>query len=173
MLRKCVKSTFVFLVCVSFIIVNPHFGSFSVINTYAMPSSVTVKGTSVNVRSGPGTNYRLIGTVQLGYRIMPMEVLNDSQTNGKTWYKFNYNGQNGYIRSDFCKEATPYVYDANFENDLTVKRFPESYKAGLRELHAMYPNWIFTLHNNGYGTANMLERCEMIFFGIMQKNGGY
>lgn len=32
---------------------------------------------------------------------------------------------------------------------------------------------IFTLHNNGYGTANMLERCEMIFFGIMQKNGGY
>ena len=157
MLRKCVKSTFVFLVCVSFIIVNPHFGSFSVINTYAMPSSVTVKGTSVNVRSGPGTNYRLIGTVQLGYRIMPMEVLNDSQTNGKTWYKFNYNGQNGYIRSDFCKEATPYVYDANFENDLTVKRFPESYKAGLRELHAMYPNWIFTLHNTGLDFDYVLE----------------
>ncbi len=149
MLRKCVKSTFIFFMCVSFIIVNPHFGSFCVINTYAIPNSVTVKGTSVNVRSGPGTNYRLIGTVQLGYRIIPLEVLNDSQTNGKTWYKFNYNGQNGYIRSDFCKEATPYIYDANFENDLTVKRFPESYKAGLRELHAMFPNWIFTVHNTG------------------------
>ena len=86
-----------------------------------------------------------------------MEVLNDSQTNGKTWYKFNYNGQNGYIRSDFCKEATPYVYDANFENDLTVKRFPESYKAGLRELHAMYPNWIFTLHNTGLDFDYVLE----------------
>ena len=32
---------------------------------------------------------------------------------------------------------------------------------------------IFTLHNNGYGTANMIERCEIIFFSQMKKNGGY
>ena len=157
MLRKCVKSTFIFFMCVSFIIVNPHFGSFSVVNTYALPSSVIVKGTSVNVRTGPGTNYRLIGTVQLGQRITPLEVLNDATSNGKKWYKFNYNGQNGYIRSDFCNESKAYSYDANFEADLNMKGFPESYKAGLRELHANFPNWIFTVHNTGLDFNYVLD----------------
>ncbi len=157
MLRKCVKSTFIFFLCVSFIIVNPHFGSFSVINTYAMPSFVTVKGTSVNVRTGPGTNYRLLGTVNLGQKITPLELVNDATANGKKWYKFNYNGQTGYIRSDFCKEAATYVYDASFEQDLTMKGFPESYKAGLRELHATYPNWIFTVHNTNLDFNYVLE----------------
>lgn len=160
MLKKMIKRAFVFLLCVSFFIVNPHFNFLSAIYTYALPSSVSVKGTSVNVRSGPGTSYRILGTVSLGYRLMPLDVQNDVFANGKKWYKFSYNGQNAYIRTDFTKESVSYVYDAEFEAELSMKGFPESYKVGLRDLHANYPNWIFTLHNTGldfnYVTDNEL-----------------
>ena len=157
MLKKCVKRAFVFLLCASFIIVKPHFGLFSIYYTYAAASSVIVKGTQVNVRTGPGTNYKLIGTVPLGFRITPLATVKDAASNGKTWYKFLYNNQNAYIRSDFCKEAKAYVYDANFEADLTSKGFPESYKVGLRDLHANFPNWIFTMHHTGQDFNYVLE----------------
>ena len=121
MLKKCVKRAFVFLLCVSYLVINPHFSFFSVKNVYALPSSVMVKGTSVNVRSGPGTSYSLLGTVPLGYKLTPTESLNDATGNGKTWYRFRYNNQNAYIRSDFTKEMSTYVYDAAFENDLNIK----------------------------------------------------
>ena len=149
MLRKILKRAFAFLLCSSFFIVNPHFSFFGAIYTYALPSSVSVKGTSVNVRSGPGTSYRILGTVSLGYRLTPMDIQNDASSNGKKWYKFMYNGQNAFIRTDFTKESVTYSYDAEFEADLSMKGFPESYKVGLRDLHANYPNWIFTLHKTG------------------------
>ena len=157
MLRKMLKRAFAFLLCCSFFIINPHFNYWGAIWTYALPSSVTVKGTSVNVRSGPGTTYRILGTVSLGFRLLPLDMQNDVSANGKKWYKFNYNGQNGFIRSDFTKEATAYVYDAEFEADLSRKGFPESYKVGLRDLHANYPNWIFTLHRTGLDFNYVLD----------------
>ena len=145
------------MLCVSFIIVEPHFVFFSVNYSYAAASSFIVKGTQVNVRTGPGTNYKLLGTVPLGFRIVPLDTKKDSSSNGKLWYKFLYNNQNAYIRSDFCREAKAYVYDANFEADLTSKGFPESYKIGLRDLHANFPNWIFTLHHTGQDFNYVLE----------------
>ena len=157
MTRKMLKRAFTFLLCCSILIINPHFVYNAVFCTFALPSSVTVKGTSVNLRSGPGTNYGKIGTVSLGFRLNPIEELKDSSSNGKTWYKFIYNNQNAYIRSDFTKAAIGYTYDAQFENELNNKGFPESYKQGLRELHANYPNWIFTLHNTGLDFNYVLE----------------
>ena len=146
MLRKCLKRAFAFLVCVSFLVVNPNLSRFSVYFTYALPSSVMIKGTQVNIRSGPGTNYSILGTLPLGYKLTPTSSLDDSSGNGKTWYRFAYNNQNAYVRSDFTKEMSTYVYDANFEAELTMKGFPESYKDGLRDLHANYPLWTFNLH---------------------------
>lgn len=157
MLRKMVKRAFVFLLCASFFIINPHFNFLGAIYTYALPSSVSVKGTSVNVRSGPGTSYRILGTVSLGFRFAPLDLQNDVAANGKKWYKFSYNGQNAYIRSDFTKETATYTYDAQFEADLSMKGFPESYKVGLRDLHANYPNWIFTLHRTGLDFNYVLD----------------
>ncbi|HAL74471.1 MAG TPA: hypothetical protein DCM45_05185, partial [Clostridiales bacterium] len=45
-------------------------------------------------------------------------------------------------------ETTP-TTTVDFEELLSAEGFPESYKAGLRELHALYPNWLFkALHTN-------------------------
>ena len=143
--------------CVSFFIVDPHFIFFGAIYSYALPSAVSVKGTSVNIRSGPGTSYSLLGTVPLGYKLNPLDSLNDSSGNGKIWYKFRYNDQNAYIRSDFTREMSTYSYDATFEADLNMKCFPESYKDALRDLHANYPNWIFTLHRTGLDFSYVVD----------------
>lgn len=155
MLRKYVKRAFVFLLCVSFFITNTKLSNFSVV--HALPSSVMVKGTSVNVRSGPGTTYGLLGTLPLGYKLTPLEALNDSGGNGKTWYRFQYNNQSAYIRSDFTRETANYVYDANFEADLAAKGFPESYKVGLRDLHANYPLWTFYMQKVDLDFSYVLE----------------
>ena len=34
--------------------------------------------------------------------------------------------------------------DTDFETELEAQGFPESYKTGLRQIHKMYPDWIFT-----------------------------
>ena len=109
------------------------------------------------MRSGPGTSYRILGTVSLGYRLNPIEIQNDASSNGKSWYKFVYNGQDAFIRTDFTKETATYVYDAEFEADISMKGFPESYKVGLRDLHANFPQWIFTLHNTGLDFNYVLD----------------
>lgn len=157
MLKKMIKRAFVFLLCVSFFIVQPHFSFLGAIWTYALPSSVSVKGASVNVRSGPGTSYRVLGTVSLGFRLIPIDIQNDVSSNGKKWYKFIYNEQNAFIRTDFTKESSSYTYDAEFEADISMKGFPESYKPGLRDLHANYPQWIFTLHRTGLDFNYVLD----------------
>ena len=157
MLRKWLKRAFVFLVCYSILTSLPPIRYIGVICTYALPSSVSIKGTSVNVRSGPGTSYSILGTVPLGFKLSPTDLLSDTSGNGKSWYRFRYNNQNAYIRSDFTKEMSTYVYDASFEADLNMKGFPESYKEGLRDLHANYPNWIFTLHKTGLDFNYVLD----------------
>ena len=154
-LKKCLERAFVIFVCISFVVVNPHFNNVAI--AYALPSTLLVNGTSVNVRSGPGTTYSILGTVPLGYKFKPTESLDDVSGNGRYWYRFKYNNQNGYIRSDYTKETIAYIYDAAFEAELNIKGFPESYKEGLRDLHANYPNWTFTLQKTGLDFNYVLE----------------
>lgn len=160
MLKNIVKRAFVFFVVTSLLIIDSHLSVLNICEVFAAVNTVTVKATTVNVRSGPGTSYKSLGTVTLGDRINPLAVVRDNTDTSKQWYKFDFNNQEGYVRSDFCKEMIAYTYDAMFEADLQQKGFPESYKVGLRELHANYPNWIFTLHNTGmdfnYAVTNEL-----------------
>lgn len=108
---------------------------------YADSFYVLVKATNVNVRSGAGTNYAVLGKVSAGYRISVTGSAKDSS--GKTWYKFLYNNKTAYIRSDFVKKSSVYQYDQNFEDHLSRQGFPEDYKVLLRQLHADFPNYVF------------------------------
>ena len=122
---------------------------------YAAARTYIVKATNVNIRSGPGTNYDILGRLTIGCRIESDGSSNDNT--GKLWYRFNYNGKTAYIREDFLKaaNATSYTYDANFEAELSAQGFPEDYKVLLRDIHSEYPNWKFEMQriNMDFNTA--------------------
>ena len=51
-------------------------------------------GSSLNMRSGPGTSYRKVGSIPFG-----VTLTITGQENG--WYKTSYNGVSGYVSSDY------------------------------------------------------------------------
>ena len=61
--------------------------------------SAKVNASSVNVRSGAGTNNRVVATLSLNSVITVIGEEKDS--NGATWYKIRYNGGEGYMLSDY------------------------------------------------------------------------
>ena len=101
----------------------------------------------VNIRSGPGTKYSSYGMKDGGFQFDILGTVNTSET--YKWYKIRYteNGSEkiGYVYGKYVTELNNYVYENNtdFESYLTKQGFPESYKAGLRQLHAQYPKWNF------------------------------
>ncbi len=60
---------------------------------------VVVSASSLNVRTGPSTDYGKIGSLSNGQRVTVI-----GESNG--WYKINYNGQEGWI-------SAGYTYDPN------------------------------------------------------------
>lgn len=164
-LFKNLKRLLSSLLVISILATNPYNNVFFVHKTYAV--EVQVKNTNVNVRSGPGTSFKVLGQVTLGFKITILDTVKDATNNGKTWYKFLYNGNaNAYIRSDFCKTSQAYTYDGPFEARLQQQGFPESYKPALRQLHADFPNWIFTVERINmdfdYAVRNELEGARTL-----------
>lgn len=99
---------------------------------------------SLNVRSGPGTTYKVVGSLGPKTTVTIYETKNDNS--GVAWYKIGYGSGFGYVRNDYIINVTAipkYDFDADFETNLTKQNFPESYKVLLRKLHANHPQWIF------------------------------
>ena len=69
------------------------------------------------------------------------------------WYavKFDYAAREytGYVAKACMYDVKTYSYsdDASFEQ--SISSFPNSYKPYLRKLHAMHPNWTFTIDQTG------------------------
>ncbi len=107
---------------------------------------MTVKATSLNVRSGPGTSYSKVTSLAHGARVTVTDEV--SGTDGATWCAITVtstNGSviNGYVSKTYLKDVANYTADATFEAQLTSEGFPESYKNSLRQIHAEYPSWVF------------------------------
>lgn len=60
---------------------------------------VEVTCASLNVRSGAGSNYRVIGTIIAGQIV-------DSYGKDNNWYEINYNGAVGYVSAKYLKEIS-------------------------------------------------------------------
>lgn len=88
---------------------------------------------------------------QLEY-IKTVKGPNNGLTN-QDWYavKFDYAAREytGYVAKACMYDVKTYSYsdDASFEQ--SISSFPESYKPYLRKLHAMHPNWTFTIDQTG------------------------
>ena len=131
--------------------------------SYTHLGAATVKATSLNVRSGAGTGYSSVGRLAAGAAVT---VIGEQRgTDGNTWYQIQYTGtggavNTGYVSSVYIRLPVAYTKDSNFEAYLTSQGFPESYKNGLRQLHAQYPNWVFKAKNTGldWNTVKMCIR---------------
>ena len=108
---------------------------------YAYTGSATVKAASLNVRSGPGTGYQSLGRLSSGARVTVLSQ--QTGTDGQTWYNIRYTSSGkeatGYVAAAYVQTAVTYTTDSDFEAYLNSQGFPESYKDGLRQLHASYP----------------------------------
>ncbi|PVE79278.1 hypothetical protein DC421_25520 [Priestia megaterium] len=100
--------------------VTPGFGSIGGNQGKAYAATVTYKVTAskLNVRSGAGTNYGIIGSV---VKDQTLSVVSKSGS----WYKINYNGRTGYVSSDYVQasgittppaESTTYTVTASTLN---------------------------------------------------------
>ena len=114
--------------------------------SYAYTGTATVTAASLNVRSGAGTGYQAVGSLNAGSSVMIRSE--QTGTDGNLWYQIQFTDSSGQIKTGYVSAAyvtipVAYTTDANFEAYLNSQGFPESYKDGLRQLHAQYPNWVF------------------------------
>lgn len=105
-----------------------------------------VTGDAVAVRNDAGTEgTKVLTRLNKGDRVTILGTKKDGD--GDLWYYLQTKDKTytGYMYSDWIKivEKIEYTPDADFEAYLKAQKFPESYKDGLRLLHAQYPNWIF------------------------------
>lgn len=114
----------------------------------------------LNVRSGAGTGYSILTILDSGISV---EITGSKKaSNGKTWYTYKYSSsRTGYICSDYVKVKTV-KSDSSFESYLTSQGFPESYKSGLRVLHASHPKWVFKAVKTGYSWSSALSKESVI-----------
>jgi len=86
--------------------------------------------TYCNVRSGPGTNYSIIGSAYLGDTFTWLDsVTNDK---GETWHKVNYKGSNGYIISDYAQKMKNdgFIYNHPVLTDLQNRAYEKLKSSG-------------------------------------------
>ena len=139
--------------------------SFHPMDTYAYTGAATVKASSLNVRSGAGTGYQAVGRLAAGASI---QVLGEQRgTDGKTWYQIRFSGtggteQTGYVSAEYVRLPVSYTTDSDFEAKLSAEGFPESYKNGLRQLHAQYPNWVFKAKKTGLDWNTVIENEALL-----------
>jgi len=69
----------------------------------AFAEDATVTGADVNLRSGPGTNYRVVACLSEG------TTVNVTDRSNPDWYAVTYNGTSGYMSSRYLRiqEAAP------------------------------------------------------------------
>ena len=142
------------------------------LSAYAQERSATINASSLNVRSGAGTSYSSVG--KLGKGTAVTVVGEKTASDGKTWYQIRYTSggstQTGYVLSTYVKFPVSYSHDSSFESQLSAQGFPESYKDGLRQIHAQYPNWTFTAVKTGLDWNTVIQNEGVLGRNLVHTN---
>ena len=135
-------------------------------------TAAIVTATSLNIRSGPGTNNQAIGKLTYGTSVSVVGQTTGSD--GKIWYqiRFSKNGTEttGYASSDYIQFQTSYQTDGDFERYLSGQGFPESYKPALRQLHGQYPNWVFTAQHTNLTWSEVISNESVVGRNLVAGN---
>ena len=130
----------------------------------------------LNVRSGAGTNYGIVGTIKNGTAVTIKGSAKASD--GGVWYKITAGNISGYCASNYIQvtssssstasasssstASTASASSSDFETYMTQQGFPESYKPYLRTMHSLHPNWKFTAQKLGINWSTAVaEECVL------------
>ncbi len=123
----------------------------------------------------------------------PVTVISAVNTYGTLYYKFDFyvNGvkKTGYApavniyipylnsntNTNINLTATPtpvQISSADFETQLTQEGFPESYKGYLRNLHSIYPSWVFKAYNTGLDWSTVIAAESKAGKNLIPSNRG-
>lgn len=164
-LRTCL-SILLAVVCLgtSFVYIGINVNAKTVIRTGTVEVS-----SSLNFRSGPGTEYEIIGILKNGNT---GEIVDEAKaTTGKVWYKMVVNGTTGWASSSYVKVTETIIdEDKEFDVYLTEQGFPESYKAQLQAIHAKYPNWKFEAQITNLTWDEVIEAESALGKNLIQKS---
>lgn len=137
------------------------------------PRSASVNASNLNVRSGPGTSYSAVAKLSKGTAVTVIGEKNASD--GALWYEIRFSASNGaettgYVLNSYVKFPVTYQSDKDFEAYLTNQGFPESYKTGLRQLHAQYPQWVFTAQHTNLEWETVIQNEAVVGRNLVHKN---
>lgn len=133
----------------------------------------TINASSLNVRSGAGTTYSQVTKLSKGAAVTVIGETTGSD--GKLWYQIRFTGtgggtSTGYVLNTYVKFPVAYSHDGNFEAQLSAQGFPETYKDGLRQIHAQYPNWTFTAMHTGLDWNTVIQNEGVVGRNLVHKN---
>ena len=117
---------------------------------------VEISSGNLNFRSGPGTEHDVIGWLKNG----DSGVIHEDKkaTNGTVWYKMTVGNKTGWASSTYVRVVETTVKDdKDFDTYLAEQGFPDTYKAQLRALHAMYPNWVFQAQHTNLNWSDAVK----------------
>lgn len=118
----------------------------------------STKGDGINLRKGPGTSYERVDGLNDGkvVTIVSLENTDDATTACNSWYKILYNDSYAYACSDFII-LIEIKENADYDFDLELSKFPESYKPYILKLHEIYPNALFYAENTSLNDGNIID----------------
>ena len=135
--------------------------------------AAVVSATTLNVRSGPGTTYSIVTKLSSGAGVTV--IGEKTASDGATWYEIRFTGSGGAVTTGYASNAyikfpTAYSTDSDFEAYMTNQGFPESYKAGLRQLHSEYPNWEFKAQKTNLDWETVIQNESVVGRNLVAKS---
>ncbi|MBO5657127.1 MAG: SH3 domain-containing protein, partial [Agathobacter sp.] len=109
-------------------------------------ANASINSNAVNLRDDIGTDGTLV--IQVLNTGDKVELLGQTTRNGEVWYRLRYTKDEvaliGWVKASYV-DIDEYVFepDVEFEEQMRILGFPESYIPYLSYLHAKYPEWQF------------------------------
>lgn len=97
-------------------------------------------GSQLNVRESASTGAKVVGALVNGNVVT---ILSEKNAGDILWYQIQYGSLTGWASAEYIRKNPSYHTDQGFEDYLTEQKFPESYKAKLRQIHTAHPQWVF------------------------------
>lgn len=139
---------------------------------YAATTGRVVSSIGINVRTGPGTSYSFLFSIDDGKTV---EIIEDNVrgTDGAIWYKISYNGRTGYAHSSYISKTSAgsgTSAPADFKNKMKAAGFPDSYIDGLYEIYQEHPNWSFKAVKTGLDWDTVVDKESEIGISLVENS---